>query len=107
MGCTASLLNLDSLVPLVFRKAPSIDCHFYLGSRHFAPTAHGSTDELCLEVYAADGATQPRHGRGLALFAARHFAMAYLRPLGDRSICSTGSRINAGMEAGKEGVSIC
>ena len=39
-----------------FAKATCHDRYVYMDSWHSASAAHGSTDELCLEVYAADGA---------------------------------------------------
>ena len=42
----------------------------HLGARHAAAAAHGSTDELRLEIHAADGADQYRRRRRLAFHAA-------------------------------------
>ena len=98
MGGTAFLPDLDPFVPLVFREALGPDQRLYMGSRHSAPVAYGSADELCLEVYAADGAAEPRHCRRLALFAARLVAMVCLRSSGGCSVCSAGPRIGARME---------
>ena len=58
---------LDSFVIWFFGKAVRADLRVHLGSRHAAPPAHGSADELRLEIHAADGADQPGH-RGLWRF---------------------------------------
>ncbi len=92
------LPDVDPIVPLVFREATYFDSDLYLGSWHSAPVADGSTDELCLEVYVADGAAEPRDCWSLALFAAGRLAMAGLQPAGCCFVCFIGAWIDARLE---------
>ena len=59
--------GVDSVVDLVLRQAAGADLRVHLGARHGAAPAHGSADELRVEIHAADDAGGDSFGRHLAL----------------------------------------
>ena len=59
--------GVDSVVDVVLREAAGADLGVHLDSRHSAAAAHGSADEFCLEIHAADESDRHSFSRHLAL----------------------------------------
>src|SRR5216684_3271610 len=78
---------LGSLMGVVLCQAARVDRWIYLGPLYPAPAAHGSVDELRLEVYVADGTGGGGIGRSMAFSGPRRNAVA-----GQHSVYCSGLR---------------
>src|SRR5881275_2913934 len=96
----------DSIVSLVLCKTFWLNRHVYLGPQYTPAIAHGPTNELRLEVHAADGAAESRQCRRLALPLTRAVAMAHLHRFGSRSVPPARAWAHPGKEAGKANLPI-
>ena len=94
MGCAAFFLTWVPSYLWFFAKLLAMIVIFIWVTWHFAPTAHGPTDELCVEVYVADGVYSILSLPASGTFCRRAFCDGLSALLVIVSICSVGARID-------------
>src|ERR1700733_623400 len=107
MGSPIALSDMDPLLDLVLRETPGPHHRLHLGTRDFAPLAHGSIDELCLEVHAAHGPGGRGVSRSLALLAPGCDAMVGEYGVACGGLCAAGPRSREQKQNCETNLSFC
>src|ERR1700733_6436718 len=104
---TVAVSHLGSLMGMVLCQAARVNRWIHLGTRHPASPAHGSVDELCVEIYVADGLGGCGIGRGMALSGPRRDAVAGKHSVYCSGLRAVGARRGDKKQDRKTNLSFC